>query len=338
MKPQRMAVKDPVGLYESRTPDTTTSSPPALSRDESGQARRKSLSLNPSSPAHTSSPPLRVLDVPAPSPARFLVHHPLLRRREPSTADQEDDPVIPVPSLTQDSAAPYAAPLSTEDDDEENVKGVPDGDVVDELLSVSGRQPSMFPAGSSASRASGWIYPVSTADEGSAIELQALLPGTPGSSQTTLLVGSKSRQNSLYQAESASFTSTSAAYKDPPLSSSTVTLVQPSRVLCPHTPIPLSQILARNAAPVSLPKLDEYISSLDMPDFPVAHATGAGNGKGKGRVSDVAMFPPLERLHGTTIVDLENNSKIPPAWRNRDTIFSSLLNVALGVTVCMLQV
>ncbi|PIL31892.1 hypothetical protein GSI_06596 [Ganoderma sinense ZZ0214-1] len=56
------------------------------------------------------------------------------------------------------------------------------------------------------------------------------------------------------------------------------------------------------------------------------------HGKGKGKASDVALFPPLERLKGTTIVDLENNYTPPPAWRNRDTIFSSLLNVALGIT------
>ncbi|KAI0724627.1 hypothetical protein C8T65DRAFT_7352 [Cerioporus squamosus] len=318
-----MAVKDLVGLYESRTPDTTPSSPPNSSRAESRQARRNSLAQ-----ANSTSP--QVLDVPAPSPARFI-SHPLLRRREPSTADQDDDPVVPVPSLTHDATAPYT-PLSTEDDDEETVKEVADGDVVDELLSVSGRQPSMFPAGSSRSRTSRWTDPASITEESSAIELQTLLPGTSGSSQTTLLPDSKTRRDSLYQAETASFASTSTAYKNHPLSSSTVTLVQPSRVLGPHTPVPLSQILARNAAPVSLPQLDDYIASLDMPNFPVTHATGVGKGKGKGKAFDVAMFPPLERLNGTTMVDLENNWKIPPAWRNRDTIFSALLNVALGVT------
>ncbi|RPD55808.1 hypothetical protein L227DRAFT_614942 [Lentinus tigrinus ALCF2SS1-6] len=321
-----MTVKDLVGLYEAR-PDTTTSSPPPT-RAKSGQARRKSLNLESTSSALTGLGPSQAPDVPAPSPARFIAH-PLLRRREPSTADQDDDSVVPTPLPSHGSAAAYA-PLYTEDDDEEIVKGVVDGDVTDELLSFSGRQRSMFPP--EGSRMSGWVEPAAATDEDSAIELQSLLPGTTGSSQTALLPASQSRRDSLrlYHAETVSFAST--GYKNPPLSSSTVTLVQPSRVLGSHTPIPLSQILARNAAPVSLPKLDEYISSLDMPKFPVTYVTSGEKGRGKDKVSDVAMFPPLERLKGTTIVDLENNSKIPPAWRNRDTIFSSLLNVALGVT------
>ena len=325
-KAKRMAVKDLVGLYESRT-DTRTLSPPDQPRAKSGQTRQASLIVDSVSSALSVEAP----DVPAPSPARFIAH-PLLRRREPSTTEQDDDPAVPETPLSHGSMATYA-PISTVSDSVETVKETVEGDLADELLSVLGRKRSAFLSGNSRSRTSSWVEPAGAAtDEETAIELQSLLPGSSYTS-TTLYPRSKYQRDTLYRAETASLASTSSAHKDPLLSSSTVTLVQSSRVLGPHNPIPLSRVLARNAAPVSLSKLDEYISSLEVPRFPVTYATGEGKGKERDKSSD--MFPPLERLDGTSIVDLENNSKIPPAWRNRDTIFSSLLNVALGITVCL---
>ncbi|KAI1797949.1 hypothetical protein LXA43DRAFT_982749 [Ganoderma leucocontextum] len=322
-----MAVKDLVGLYESGSVD----SPPSSSRSQSRRDRRASQVVPlPSTQDPRPRSSQRALDVPSPAPARFIAH-PLLRRREPSSADQEDDPTLPDDSISGGSSTAYV-PLSNVDD-EEGIPAVVDADVTDELLSVSGRQQSIFARGDSRTYGSGWANNVDERDEGPAIELNALLSGPTGSSsQATLVPGtSRSRPDSRsrYQGETASIASTSTVYKNPPLSSSTVTLVQPSRILGPHTPIPLSQILTRNAAPVSLPKLDEYISTLETPSLPTTH-TGDGNGKGK--ASHVAVFPPLDRLEGTAIVDLENNYTPPPAWRNRDTIFSSLLDIALGVT------
>ncbi|TBU35329.1 hypothetical protein BD311DRAFT_745975 [Dichomitus squalens] len=318
-----MAVKDIVGLFESR-------SPPSSSRTQSAQDRKASQhGTSPSPPTPKAPSSHSALGLPSPSPARFIAH-PLLRRREPSSADQEDDPTLPDPSVSGGSSTAYA-PLSNVDD-EETTPSAGDADVTDELLSVSGRQQSVFARGSSRPHASGWAKRVDDRDEDSAIELGTLLPGNTGSSQTVSIPGTSgscSESRSRFQVETASVASTSTVYKNAPLSSSTVTLVQTSRVLGPHTPIPLSQILARNAAPVSLPRLDEYISTLEAPSFPITHAA---NGKGKGKALDIAPFPPLEKLKGTTIADLENNSSVAPAWRNRDTIFSGLLNVALSIT------
>lgn len=320
-KTGRMPVKDLVGLYESRAVAPT---PPSSTR--AGQDRRPSQSesvLTSQTAKPTSSQ--HVLDIPS-TPARFITH-PLLRRREPSTADQEDDPILPDPASSDVSHATYT-PLSTRDDDDKLRKHVGDADVTDELLSVSGRNQNTSSRGESRLPGSGWVKGAVAEGESSAFEMKALLPGYTESSHTA---SPQARRDLVYEAETNSVTSISTVYKNPPLSSSTVTLVQPPRTLGPHIPIPLGQILDRSAAPVALPKLDEYISSLEMPHFPVFHT--ASKGKGKGKSSTVAMFPPLEQLQGTTIVDLENNAKIAPAWRNRDTIFSSLLNVALSVTV-----
>lgn len=323
-------MKDLVGLYESGLVDAD--SPPSSSRAQSGRDRRASQNtpLPPASIPHPTSSQ-RTLDVPSPAPARFIAH-PLLRRREPSSADQEDDSTLPDDSASGGSSTAYA-PIGIIVD-EEGASTVVDADVTDELLSVSGRQRSIFAHSDSRTHDSGWVRKLGGSDEDSAMELSALLPGATGSSSRTTLVPGTSRSRldswSLHPRETASIASMSTAYKNPPLSSSTVTLVQPPRTLEPHTPIPLSQILARSAAPVSLPKLDEYVSALEAPSLPTTHSD---NGKGKDKASDVALFPPLERLKGTTIVDLENNYTPPPAWRSRDTIFSSLLNVALGITV-----
>ena len=325
-----MAVKDLVGLYESRTGVTGTSQ-----SSSSRSQERKTPQIDPSFPPHVSMSAQDGLSAPSPTTARFVAH-PLLRRREPSSADQEDDPILPDPSVSSGSSATYV-PLPSRD--EEAPRQVADADVTDELLSVSGRHQSAFSRGGSRPQNTGWVDRAAEDDEDSAIELKALLPGTSGSSRSTSLPGStKRRRDSLYEEDTASLASTSTVYKHPPLSSSTVTLVQPSRVLGPHTPIPLSKILARDAAPVSLPKLDEYISSLEMPTFPIIQTAVKGKGKrkkkGKHKACDDPVFPPLERLEGTTIHDLENNAKVAPAWRNRNTIFSSLSNIALGITVC----
>ncbi|KAH8100667.1 hypothetical protein BXZ70DRAFT_1008156 [Cristinia sonorae] len=111
---------------------------------------------------------------------------------------------------------------------------------------------------------------------------------------------------------------------------SSSTLFGTSRViqppLGPHKPIPASDIFKRNAAPLYLPQLDDYLATLPAPSFPdFPH-------KGKGK--EVPMFPPMDQLaaSGRTIEDLESNSEIPPWWRNRDSIFGTLKGWALGLT------
>ncbi|EIW64596.1 uncharacterized protein TRAVEDRAFT_55490 [Trametes versicolor FP-101664 SS1] len=298
-----MAVKDLVGLFESRSKlDTSPSPSPPRSRE-------RKVSHGPRTP--TGLPPRSVetvADIPTPSPAKFLAH-PLLRRREPSSADQEDDPILTDPTVSGSST--LSNDFSRTEEDLGRSATVVDADVTDEL-NGSRRHHENIGQSSSLARSSGWVKSSSTVlDDGSAIELNPLLPSAPRSS-------SRPRSATVVKAHYSS--------------SSTTTLVSPAHNLGPHSPIALSQILARDAAPVSLPQLDEYISSMDMPSFPECHSQDGGQGKGKGKAPAVAMFPPLERLTGTTLADLESNAKIPPAWRNRQSIFGSLLNVALGVT------
>jgi hypothetical protein len=106
--------------------------------------------------------------------------------------------------------------------------------------------------------------------------------------------------------------------------SSTSTLVQ-RRHFPSHTSVPATAVFARNAAPLYLPKLDSYLSSLPPPAFSVL----------KGGGTEPAMFPPMDQLakSGTTIEDLEANAKRPPAWRDRNTILGSAANLILGLTV-----
>lgn len=303
-----MAVKDLVGLFESRSKlDTSLSPSPPRSRE-------RKVSQGPRTP--TGLPPRSVdtiADVPTPSPAKFLAH-PLLRRREPSTADQEDDPILTDPTVSGSST--LSNDLSRTEDYGPSATVV-DADVTDELSGPSRRPRESIGQSSTLARSSGWGRSSSTViDDGSAIELNPLLPSATRS-------GSRPRSATIVKAHYSS--------------SSTTTLVSPAHNLGPHSPIALSQILVRDAAPVSLPQLDGYISSMEMPSFPECHSQDSSQGKGKGKAPAVAMFPPLERLTGTTLADLESNAKVPPAWRNRQSIFGSLLNVALGVTASVLS-
>ncbi|KAJ6621702.1 hypothetical protein B0H10DRAFT_1789676 [Mycena sp. CBHHK59/15] len=89
-----------------------------------------------------------------------------------------------------------------------------------------------------------------------------------------------------------------------------------------HTPIAATLVFARNAPPLSLPKLDEYLSTVSPPPF-----TQAKSG-------EVAMFPPMDRLAklGSTIEDLEHNFKPVPWWKNRSTLLGSAVSLIIGTT------
>ncbi|KAF9496158.1 hypothetical protein BDN71DRAFT_1482328 [Pleurotus eryngii] len=90
----------------------------------------------------------------------------------------------------------------------------------------------------------------------------------------------------------------------------------------PHTPVPATVVFSRKAFPISLPKLDKYLSSLPMPSF------------SQRRHGIIEMFLPMQKLadSGRTIDDFEANSKVAPAWRNRKTILGSAVNIILGFT------
>ena len=94
-----------------------------------------------------------------------------------------------------------------------------------------------------------------------------------------------------------------------------------------HAPISAPTIFSRHAAPLSLPRLDKYISSLPIPEFSSASRTKADAKQKK--------FMPLDRLEmtGRSLESLETNYQRKPAWRNSKSILSGLVNVVLGVTV-----
>ena len=94
-----------------------------------------------------------------------------------------------------------------------------------------------------------------------------------------------------------------------------------------HRPIPAPTLFGRNAVPLYLPKLDKCLSSLPAPEFT--------KWKGKGKEKDVPMFPPMEQLAMSkrTIDDLEHNSTVTPAWRDRNFWFSLAKDGVIGILV-----
>ena len=94
-----------------------------------------------------------------------------------------------------------------------------------------------------------------------------------------------------------------------------------------HSPISASTLFSRRAAPLSLPQLDKYISSLPLPAFSTRSRTEADAKRER--------FVPLNRLASTgrSIQSLGTNYKGKPAWRNCHSILGGLVNTVLGVTV-----
>ena len=94
-----------------------------------------------------------------------------------------------------------------------------------------------------------------------------------------------------------------------------------------HAPISAPTVFSRHAAPLSLPRLDKYISSLPIPEFSLSSRTKADAKQKK--------FMPLDRLEitGWSLESLETSYQRKPAWRNSKSILSGLVNFVLGVTV-----
>ncbi len=97
------------------------------------------------------------------------------------------------------------------------------------------------------------------------------------------------------------------------------------QIPAPHTPVAVTDLFARKAAPLHLPRLDKYLSSLPPPDFL----------QDDSKWDKTSMFPPMDRLAltGSSLDDLETNSKVPASWRDRKTILGSAVGIVLGVTV-----
>ncbi|KAH8120174.1 hypothetical protein DFH11DRAFT_1558766 [Phellopilus nigrolimitatus] len=98
----------------------------------------------------------------------------------------------------------------------------------------------------------------------------------------------------------------------------------------PHTPVPATTVFAYDAAPLDLPDLNAFLSRLPAPSFK-SFPTGV---RTRNEVLGVGMFPPMDHLAATkkSLQDLENNNTIVPAWRNRTSIMSGIVNVVLGIT------
>ncbi|CAK5280520.1 unnamed protein product [Mycena citricolor] len=95
-----------------------------------------------------------------------------------------------------------------------------------------------------------------------------------------------------------------------------------SRTAIPsHTPVPATTVFKRNAPPLSLPALDKHLSKLRPPPF---HASK----------TPPAMFPPMQLLakSGLTLEDLEENYKVPPWYRDKNTLLGAVVSVIMGIT------
>jgi hypothetical protein len=98
-----------------------------------------------------------------------------------------------------------------------------------------------------------------------------------------------------------------------------------------HKPIPLSEITARNAAPLHLPALDKYLETLPAPDFERWKKEDERKNRSKNASKGVGMFPPMDRLAATghSIEDLETNSHIP--LESEQSFLMSIVNIFISI-------
>jgi hypothetical protein len=113
-------------------------------------------------------------------------------------------------------------------------------------------------------------------------------------------------------------------------SSSRSTLSPPNLVHAPHprsrshTPVAATTVFSRKAAPLHLPKLDNYLASLESHTFSLPKDKEGND-----------VFPPLYLLNASNraLEDMERNASIPEPWKSRSSIMSGLVNVVLGLAV-----
>jgi hypothetical protein len=296
-----MGVKDLVERYNSApTPTSSASSPPSPSRS-SRQHPRASLPLD-----GFQTLPLSLGSANSDMntrPARFI-KHPLLQADSPRVTTVHDSQTN-IHGLSHDNA-----PTSSTR-------------AISETPVISAATPELPKNASSGMR--NWLTSVedAKADPDNAFECESLLSTSEDSDHQGVVFSVKS-QPLEYSAGS----STAAFAPSSPPRTSTSTLVPPRHQLS-HAPIPLTTLIAYNAAPLHLPKLDQHISSLPPPSF--AHVSSGLSGK----PGSTTMFPPMQQLvdTGKTIEDLETNSILPPWYKNRRGMLGSIVNGALGLTV-----
>ena len=104
-----------------------------------------------------------------------------------------------------------------------------------------------------------------------------------------------------------------------------------------HMPIPAKDVFARNAWPLHLLALDEYLSRIPAPSFSAyqRHPPPTTK-KGKEKAVPATLFPPFEMLGKISIDELSHNSPIPRFYNDRNYILDSIMNGVLGFAVsCM---
>jgi len=96
-----------------------------------------------------------------------------------------------------------------------------------------------------------------------------------------------------------------------------------------NKPIAATVLFGRNTHPLSLPKLDQYLSSLKPPSFFLKQVDGKG-----------IMFPPLDQLErtGLSLDDLVSNTKVPPLWRDRTSILWKITSFLIDLLVCFVPI
>jgi hypothetical protein len=102
----------------------------------------------------------------------------------------------------------------------------------------------------------------------------------------------------------------------------------------PHKPIPARQVFSRGAPTLYLPHLDELLSQISPPQFDREFLVSDSpiKGKSKEKLSD-QMFPPLDKLRGRTLEELHHNSALPPFYKDKNSILSSIITFVIGVAV-----
>ena len=117
-----------------------------------------------------------------------------------------------------------------------------------------------------------------------------------------------------------------------------ITSRSPPPAYLDHTPIPAKEVFARNAWPLHLPALDEYLSRIPAPFFSAyqRHPPPTTK-KGKAKAVPATLFPPFEMLGKNSIDELSHNSPIPQFYNDRNYILDSIMNGVLGFAVsCIL--
>ena len=124
----------------------------------------------------------------------------------------------------------------------------------------------------------------------------------------------------------------------PPKAAKSITSGSPPPAYLDHVPIPAKDVFARNAWPLHLPALDEYLSRIPAPFFSTyqRHPPPTTK-KGKAKAVPATLFPPFEMLGKHSIDELSHNSPIPRFYNDRNYILDSIMNGVLGFAVsCIL--